>query len=157
MLGFCSISFVHPGIGGALTGVQAQLSGGIPGSERYLARAARMSWLRRGHDLIVNRIRSSRWATRAVFGVEPTERGIIHWDYTSLMIHGAVLPLLRDGMRVWDLGCGPEALVTRYLRQRADVEVVASDVDLDSVNRARSAVANQVPVVHSDLGAAITG
>jgi SAM-dependent methyltransferase len=138
-------------------GVQAAVGRSAPEAEGYLARAARIGWLRRSHDAFVNRIRSSRWATRALFGVEPAEPGIIHWDYTSLMIHRAVCPMLRDGMRVWDLGCGPEALVTRYLRRRADVEVVASDADLDSVNRARRAVAGKVPVVHSDLGEAITG
>ena len=137
--------------------VQAQVGRALPNSDSYLARAGRMGWLRRSHDAVVNRIRSSRWATRALFGVDPSEAGIIHWDYTSLMIHRAVRPMVRDGMRVWDLGCGPEALVTRYLRQRADVEVVASDADLDSVNRARRAVADRVPVVHSDLGASITG
>lgn len=116
--------------------------------------------LRRVHDAALARVRRSPRIARLLLDLEAEGDGSEIWDYTTLLLCRAMRPFLLPGQRVWDLGCGPHAVLARYALRFAPVDVVASDHEPTCVSRARRVVERSresITVVESDLGARVCG
>ncbi len=70
-----------------------------------------------------------------------------HWDATSLVLKKALDAVVRDGMRVLEVGTGESAVLSVRLARRRRVEVTAVDVSAEALATARRvADANGVAV-----------
>ena len=118
--------------------------------------------LRAVHDPLMARLRSSPVVTRALFGVSipPGPRTPV-WDYTTLVMRKAIRRHVSDGMRVWDIGCGPAAIVSLFVaRVVPGAEVVASDREPSCIPLAQQAARHAgaaITVIQSDLAANVPG
>jgi release factor glutamine methyltransferase len=118
--------------------------------------------LRTVHDPLMARLRCSPLIARTLFGINVrSASGTPLWDYTTLVMRKAVRRHLRSGMCVWDVGCGPAAIMAMFVSRLApDVEIVASDREAACIPLAQEVVrrsAVDITVIQSDLGAQVRG
>jgi release factor glutamine methyltransferase len=87
-------------------------------------------------------LRRIRPLTRLLFGVRvPVRTRQAHWDSTSLVMKKALDGVVRDGMRVLEVGTGESAVLSVRVARRRRVEVVAVDVSAEALELARQVVA----------------
>jgi release factor glutamine methyltransferase len=83
-------------------------------------------------------LRRARLLTRLLFGVDvPIRTRQAHWDSTTLVLKKALDEVVRDGMRVLEVGTGESAVLSVRLARRFRVETVAVDVSAEALAQAR--------------------
>lgn len=109
----------------------------------------------------MSHLRISTHLTRLLFGVSVMNTARIElWDYTTLLLCKGIRRYVRDGMKVWDLGCGHVALLSLFVAKQARAQILATDWEPSIVVSARetaSLCGVEVQLLEADLGKGVTG
>lgn len=112
------------------------------------------------YTYLVSGIRKNKFLFRHLFGFSaPDANWGQYWDWTTVVLIKAIKRYLQPGMRFLDLGCGPYAVLARYLLLReGSSSVVAADHCSELIDFAKANDPNSgIQYLYSDLFSAVDG
>ena len=101
-----------------------------------------------------NHIRKSSFITSLLFGVKVHKQHRIHWDFTTLALKRCLPQVVKPHDKILEIGTGPYALLSVFLKKSIDCEVWACDINTDYIEEAaKTAKANstELKVTQSNL------
>lgn len=104
--------------------------------------------------LLNNHIRKNIPLTKILFGVTVAGSKRIHWDFTTIALRNVLTRYIHEGDNVLEMGTGPYALLSIYLRKRINCRVTACDINQEYIQNACDTAqqnAVTVEVFQSDL------
>jgi HemK-related putative methylase len=109
--------------------------------------------------ILNNHIRKNKLFTRFLFDIKIGYNDRIHWDFTTLILKKVLAEHVKPMDKVLEIGTGPFALLSQWLRRQCNCTIHAGDINPRYVDSARQCImlnSSTISVFQSDLFDGIT-